>query len=534
MRSVTGCGGRARYRRRPPRNWHGCWPGPSQRAAPPRIRPAATDRRLGRPPAGPGGAGALGPAQAPDVAAAVILRESSENLRSRHIPSPTRLPGNGSAGKREEGSKDGREHQGCPLGGGPAPPGPGTAARGDPRGRRRGPGGRRGGSRHPAGDRRPVQHQHPGGQRGHLHRHPRRGPRDIGRISRHHDHHVRWCCQHARAGGGRDQPRHLGRLLMGRGPASPVIQEASASWRALGTGVQLVVTDAHQLAAARAMLVADLAAVDLACSRFRPDSELVSLDRADGPVTVSPLLAEAIGVALRAAELTGGDVDPTVGAAMNAVGYDRDFSLVKRDGPAVRLTVKTIPGWRQVEFDEQARLLRVPPGVRLDLGATAKAWAADRSAARIAAALGCGVLVSLGGDIAVSGQPPAGGWRIRVQDISGRPEDPPAGPSTVVAIHGGGLATSSTVARRWRRGGDLLHHILDPRTGLPAAPVWRTVSVAAASCTDANIASTAAIIKGHAAPAWLAGLGLPARLVDDAGQVHTIGGWPAEAAGGIP
>src|SRR5215468_4147854 len=245
-------------------------------------------------------------------------------------------------------------------------------------------------------------------------------------------------------------------------------REASASWRALGTGVQVTVTDAGQLAAARGMLEADLAAVDLACSRFRPDSEIVGLDRvmsgaAARPATVSPLLAEAVAVALRAARLTDGDVDPTVGAAMNAIGYDRDFSLVQRDGPAVRLTVRTIPGWRQVELDEQALLLRLPPGVRLDLGATAKAWAADRSAARIAALLGCGVLVSLGGDIAVSGPPPPGGWRIRVQDFSGRPEDPPAGPSAVVAIRGGGLATSSTAARRWRRGGDVLHHILDPR-----------------------------------------------------------------------
>jgi thiamine biosynthesis lipoprotein len=213
---------------------------------------------------------------------------------------------------------------------------------------------------------------------------------------------------------------------------------------------------------------------------------------------------------------------------MNAVGYDRDFSLVQREGPAVKLTVRTVPGWRQVEFDERARLLWIPPGVRLDLGATAKAWAADRSAARIAAGLGCGVLVSLGGDIAVSGDPPAGGWRIRVQDISGSPGDPPGRQSTVVAIHAGGLATSSTAARRWRRGGDVLHHILDPRTGLPAAPVWRTVSVSAASCTDANIASTAAIIRGRAAPAWLTGLGLPARLVDEAGRVRTIGGWPAD------
>ena len=313
-------------------------------------------------------------------------------------------------------------------------------------------------------------------------------------------------------------------------------REASASWRALGTGVQVTITDGGQLALAREMLEADLGAVDLACSRFRPDSEIVALDRAAGagPAEVSPLLAEAIAVALRAARLTDGDVDPTVGAAMNAVGYDRDFSLVPREGPPVKLTVRTIPGWRQVEFDEQARLLRLPPGVRLDLGATAKAWAADRAAARIAAATGGGVLVSLGGDVAVSGPPPGGGWRIRVQDISGRPEDPPTGPSAVVAIRGGGLATSSTAARRWRRGGDVLHHILDPRTGLPAPPVWRTVSVAAATCTDANIASTAAIIRGRAAPAWLAELGLPARLVDEAGRVHTVSGWPAETAGGTP
>ena len=313
--------------------------------------------------------------------------------------------------------------------------------------------------------------------------------------------------------------------------AGPVTGEASASWRALGTGVQVTVTDGRHLAAARAMLEADLAAVDLACSRFRPDSEIVALDRVTGggPAEVSPLLAEAIAVALRAARLTDGDVDPTVGAAMNAVGYDRDFSLVAREGPAVKLTVRTIPGWRQVEFDEQARLLRLPPGVRLDLGATAKAWAADRAATRIAAATGGGVLVSLGGDVAVSGRAPDGGWRIRVQDVSGRPEDPPTGPSAVVAIRTGGLATSSTAARRWRRGGDILHHILDPRTGLPAAVVWRTVSVAAATCTDANIASTAAIIRGRAAPAWLTELGLPSRLVDEAGRVHTVAGWPTEA-----
>ncbi|HEX9543093.1 MAG TPA: FAD:protein FMN transferase [Streptosporangiaceae bacterium] len=310
---------------------------------------------------------------------------------------------------------------------------------------------------------------------------------------------------------------------------APVVSPASADWKALGTMVQLIVTDPVRLADGRRLLEADLAAVDAACSRFRSDSELVALDSVPGPVEVSPLLAQALTVALRAARLTDGDVDPTVGAAMAAIGYDRDFPLVPASGPAVTLTVSSVPGWRQVQFDEQSRILALPPGVRLDLGATAKAWAADRSAARLAAALGCGVLVSLGGDIAVAGETPPGGWRVRVQDVTGRPEDPPVGPSAVVAIRDGGLATSSTTARRWRRGGDVLHHILDPRTGLPAPPCWRTVSVAAASCADANTASTAAIIRGRDAPGWLTSLGLPARLVDEARNVHTVAGWPEDS-----
>jgi thiamine biosynthesis lipoprotein len=305
---------------------------------------------------------------------------------------------------------------------------------------------------------------------------------------------------------------------------------ASAAWMALGCRVHLVVTDPGQLAAARSLLEADLAEVDLACSRFRPDSELVALDSAmGGPAQVSPVLAEAIGVALRAAELTGGDVDPTVGEAIAAVGYDRDFALVPPDGPPLNLTVRAVPGWRQVRLDAASRTLTMPAGVRLDLGATAKAWASDRAAGRITGALGCGVLVGLGGDIAVAGQAPPGGWRIRVQDVTSGPEDPPEGPAATVAITGGGLATSSTTARRWRRGGDVLHHILDPRTGLPPAPVWRTVSVTAATCADANAASTAAIIRGDQAPGWLASLGLPARLVDIGGRVQTVAGWPAEA-----
>ncbi len=311
----------------------------------------------------------------------------------------------------------------------------------------------------------------------------------------------------------------------------PPDQPAAADWRALGTLVRLVVTDPRCLPGARAMLTADLADVDVACSRFRPDSEITALDRLPGDrteVPVSPLLAEAIEVALRAAELTDGDVDPTVGTAMSELGYDRDFALVRPEGPPVRLTVRSVPGWQHVRLDRGAGRLSLPAGVRLDLGATAKAWAADRSAARLADRFGCGVLVSLGGDIAVAGPAPAGGWRVRVQDVTGSPDDPPVGPYALIAIRDGGLATSSTSARRWQRGGDVLHHILDPRTGWPAEAIWRTVSVTAGTCADANTASTAAVIRGRAALGWLAKLGMSARLVDSTGVVFTVAGWPDE------
>ena len=236
------------------------------------------------------------------------------------------------------------------------------------------------------------------------------------------------------------------------------------------------------------------------------------------------MLIEAVLVALRAAALTDGDVDPTVGQAMRALGYDRDFGAVAKTGAPVA-RVEAVPGWHLVTVDRQRGTVRVPAGVRLDLGATAKALAADRAAARAAAAVGCGVLVSLGGDIAVAGEPPARGWEVRVADShASSPDD--AGQT--VLMESGGLATSSTTVRRWARGGQDVHHLVDPRTGRPADEVWRTVTVAAASCVDANIATTAAIIRGSRSPAWLESLGLPARLVLAEGSVVRVGGWPAD------
>jgi FAD:protein FMN transferase len=314
-------------------------------------------------------------------------------------------------------------------------------------------------------------------------------------------------------------------------------QPAAVTFRALGTVVSVLVTEPGQRDAAGAVLRAELAAVDAACSRFREDSELSRLNRAGGrEITISRYFADALAAALTAAEATDGDVDPTCGRSLIAIGYDRDFDELRRDvsarSPAGRLTVTGAPvaGWWLVELDRRRRTARVPRGVLLDLGATAKALAADRAALRIAEAFGCGVLVNLGGDIRVAGPPPEGGWRIGIADDLA-PDDVPedVALAQTVVITAGGLATSSTKVRSWRRGTASLHHIIAPETGLPAQTCWRTASVAAASCVDANAASTAAVIRGERAPGWLAGLYLPGRLVRHDGTVVIVADWPAQS-----
>jgi thiamine biosynthesis lipoprotein len=279
-------------------------------------------------------------------------------------------------------------------------------------------------------------------------------------------------------------------------------------------------------------VVAELGAIDEACSRFRADSDLSRVNNASGSWTqVGALLVEALDVALRAAEITDGLVDPTVGEAVQGAGYSDDFGSVAADGPAVRLLVRPVPGWRLVQLNRRTNAVRLPPGVLLDLGATAKGLAADRSAAAAHLATGAGVLVSCGGDIAIAGTPPAGGWHVRVSEYSA---DGPDAPGQSISLEVGGAATSGVTARRWRRGGRELHHIIDPATGVPAETCWRWASVVAATCVDANIASTAAVILSEAAPAWLQGQGLAARLVHVDGSIHRVGGWPSggESCGG--
>jgi thiamine biosynthesis lipoprotein len=287
-------------------------------------------------------------------------------------------------------------------------------------------------------------------------------------------------------------------------------------WSTTGT---VVVTDPAALGSVVEIVRAGLDDVERACSRFRADSEISGLT--PGRNRLSPMLADLVGTALDAAETSGGLVDPTVGAVVRGLGYDRSIELLPADGAPVSL-VQQVPGWRQVHL--YGDKLELPTGLQLDLGATAKARAADLMARRAADTVGVGVLVELGGDVSTAGPGPAGGWQVLVQDT----DDDPAGQVTLQP--GWAVATSSTVRRAWRRGGLRLHHIVDPRTAAPAAPVWRSATVAAATCTEANTASTAAVILGHEAPRWLAERGYTARLVDQRNRVVRVGDWPREVA----
>ncbi|MFF1882433.1 FAD:protein FMN transferase [Pseudarthrobacter sp. NPDC058196] len=348
-------------------------------------------------------------------------------------------------------------------------------------------------------------------------------------------------------------PGTHGARTNGSGPAGSAAAErgaaAQSTWKVWELEASVTVTDAGALADAERIVRDVVAAVDAACSRFRGDSELLILQpRMAQGVTVSPMFRLLLQRALDAAAITGGDVDPTLGADLAALGHGPGLqglpglrsvpvpaladgaartpappSAGSPDMPAPRA-----PGWTRLRLDSTT--LTLPAELRLDLGATAKAVAADLAAAEVHQRLGCGVLVGLGGDLASAGQAPhvdgqPGQWQILVQDL-------PADPAQHVSLASGyALATSSTQKRRWTHRGTGVHHILDPRSGLPAEPVWRSVTVAAPTCLEANAYSTAAIIRVHAAVDWFRAEGIVARLVDRRGRIVTTGGWPADSQG---
>ncbi len=292
----------------------------------------------------------------------------------------------------------------------------------------------------------------------------------------------------------------------------------TADWELWSTTARVVVTRPEALGVAVDVTREVLADVERAASRFHAGSEL--LDLKPGRTTVGPTLARLLAVALDTARRTDGAVDPTVGSSLEALGYDRDIAVLRRDGARTAVRLRPAPGWRRVHLS--GRQITVPVGLRLDLGATAKAVAADWCAEAVHARTGAGVLVCLGGDVATAGEAPAGGWRVTVQDaVDDRPVD--------VALDSGvAMATSSTRRRVWQHGDRSVHHLVDPRTGDSARSPWSVVSVVARSCADANAASTATVVKAEHGADWLASTGLPARLLADDGSVLVLGDWPAE------
>jgi thiamine biosynthesis lipoprotein len=299
-------------------------------------------------------------------------------------------------------------------------------------------------------------------------------------------------------------------------------QPTLRSFAAIGTICHVLSTRPAVAAPAAGLVKGQLAELDLACSRFRPDSELRLLPHGR-QARISPLLTELLAVAIRTARRTDGLVDPTVGRAIRALGYDDDLAVVQgRTAFAATEELRPAPGFWRLMLDQHDHTVVIPHGVEVDLGASAKAWAADRAARSCAAQLNGGFLVNLGGDIAISGEIPAGGWRVAIDDAT--EVDSRRWP--VVTLRNGALATSSTALRTWQAGDRLRHHIVDPRTGDVAEPVWRAVPVVAATAELANAAATAAVVLGRDAPYWLAHRRLPARLMSHQDLPVYVGDWP--------
>ncbi|GIF71308.1 FAD:protein FMN transferase [Asanoa siamensis] len=288
--------------------------------------------------------------------------------------------------------------------------------------------------------------------------------------------------------------------------------------------VRVAVTDPATLDRAAELVGGELAAIDVAASRLRPDSELAAAG--DGG-EVSPLLAELVAVALAAARETEGDVDPTVGAMLSSLGNDPDFggqvaSEPTRHVQVGQLAVYRPPTWEEVRLDEQR--LTIPEGVTLDLSVTMRARAVDRCASLLAASLDVGVLVAIGGDVATAGPAPRTGWPLVVRDG-------PVDPAALVGLPGGAaVSTASNHHRRhWDTSEELLRQIVDPETGHAPREVWRTASVSAFSALRAAVVANASLARGVLAPSWLQALSAPARLVGRDRSLRFFGTWPSQA-----
>lgn len=278
--------------------------------------------------------------------------------------------------------------------------------------------------------------------------------------------------------------------------------------------------DGASIRRAEQILTAEVNRLERAASRFRGDSEISAVNRAAGQwVPASSLLVELVEVALAAAASTDGLVDPCLGRQVDAAGY-RSWAAGEVAVLDPGTTMPAASGsWCEVEV--ATGRVRIPAGVALDLGATAKAWLADEVAERIADELGLDVIANMGGDLRVITEAP--GWVVSADhEVPGLPE-------RAIGITDGGLATSGQGRRRWLTTAGPAHHLIDPRTGRSADTGWWAVSAVAATATAGNVAATAGMLLDGDAPAWFAQRGLHGLFTRWSGSgratAHTVGQW---------
>lgn len=294
-------------------------------------------------------------------------------------------------------------------------------------------------------------------------------------------------------------------------------------FRAMGTDVEVIVVDGPPDAGLQAQARVD--ALEARWSRFLPDSELSRLNAAAGaPAVVSQLTFDLVERACEAWELTGGLFDPTVLTALEAAGYDRTFEAVDRDRTESAAPGAPAPGCGAIELDRLVRAVRLPSGVRLDLGGIGKGYTADLVANELYEAGAAGVCVNLGGDLRVIGEAPDGApaWVVAVEDPSG------AHDLGNLALLEGAVCTSTRVRRAWRRAGRDLHHLLDPSSGEPATTGLMSVTVLAGEAWLAEVLAKAAFVSGPEDGASLvAEQGATGLFVHDDGTVEDLDGLEA-------
>lgn len=292
-------------------------------------------------------------------------------------------------------------------------------------------------------------------------------------------------------------------------------------FHAMGTTIVVIAPDHASATALR--LTRDLFAEwERTLSRFRADSELSRLNAAAGLRTaVSPLMLTVLGAALDAARATRGIFDPTVLLRMIEIGYDRTFETLPTRLPAAHETQRAqTGGWRAIDVNEARRLVRLPAGVGLDFGGIAKGMAVDAALNLLEERGLTPAMVNAGGDLAVRSLPPdAPHWPIAVP---GKDE------GWVIGLKGGAVATSGVAHRHWRQGDSERHHLIDPRTGDPAASALWSVTAIAGMCAQAEVAAKTALIQGSEQGArFIEEVHLGALLISDNGEWRTAGAWPA-------